>query len=325
MTTNIPSGRMAAVALASFSVLIALRDVSFELFLKEEPVAFAFVVCATIALLSAIIVSCKKDGWKSLANKVRKKEVLGRVALLGLLSAGIYGAGFYLVSIMGAGTFHTINYGLLPVVVAVVGAMAFSTTIPATFWLAFGTYLTGLALLMTETKNLDGFAYAGLAMLVPIVTALCDALTKWLLNPKRPAALAWPEVLVVRFVPASIALFIYAVPVSGKSIVINDVVPALTVAVFCGFVPLGLLCFGLVQSTMQKYAAWLFLIPAIAFFGTLHKHPESARPLPIAGALLIMAGVVVCKTPLGERLVRMMRKSPGGLEQHSATSAANPK
>lgn len=314
MSSTTTNARVAALAFAAFAVLIALRDVSFELFLQEKPVAFAFLVCATIATLAVVIVTLQR-GWSALLSKLCEKGALPRAVLLSLLSGAIYGGGFYLVSLMGAGTFHTINYGLMPVAAAVVGASLFGGTIPRTFWLAFCTYLVGLGLLMAETEELRSWAYAGVAMIVPVVTAVCDGLTKWLLNKDRPKHLKPSEALAVRFVPATAALGIYAA-VAGHSVTIENVAPALTVAVLFGFVPLGLLCIGLVKASMQTYAPWLFLIPAIAFFGTLHAHPESVRPLPIAGAVLMMVGVVVC--------VLLGRRSPPGAQRPQGTSRAAP-
>src|SRR5439155_8542405 len=132
--------------------------------------------------------------------------------------------------------------------------------------------------------------------------ASMDGLTKWLMT-EDGGNLTRSELLFVRFVPASAVLAGYAF-VFGDGVRIVAKTEAVTAAVMCGFVPLWLLCTGLGRAGMQQLASWEFVIPGLAFFGTLHaRFEQNGQPLAVAGAVLVLAGMIVNELRLGSRLV----------------------
>jgi len=78
------------------------------------------------------------------------------------------------------------------------------------------------------------------------------------------------------------------------------------------------LCTGLVRQGLSKLAIFEFLIPAVAFFGTLNLHPELIAPLPIIGGFLILAAIVVSQTSFLSRL--MQRKKHDVVEEESTAA-----
>jgi hypothetical protein len=122
-----------------------------------------------------------------------------------------------------------------------------------------------------------------------MATAASDGFTKWLLTE---GGLSRSEMLLTRFLPGlpvvgAVAYF----QEGGVGLARYHV--AIPVAVVCGFLPLWLLCTGLGKSALSRYAVWEFLIPAIAFFGTLRWHPENRTAWLVVGALLMLMSLVL--------------------------------
>ena len=286
----------ATLTFAGFALLLAFRDIATELFLyaqtatKEKTLWLSFTVCGTIFALSCIHLLVSKQ--HGLLKKLMRPGAMGRAVKLGLLSGGIYFGIFFIIGQLGAGVAGLIDYGLVPLATALVGAVMFKEQLSANFFGALVVYLLGMLILLIASGESIPLGLFGLALLPPLATALSDGYTKWLLD-KNNAGLTKAELLAVRFLPAMLVLYILA-STTSKSLIpqIEDPLKTLTVAVIGGWAPLMLLCTGLGIAGMKKLAAWEFTIPAVVFLGTLHRHPEHVG-FPMLGAVLILFGIII--------------------------------
>lgn len=292
---------LATLAFAGFALLLAFRDVATELVLfNENALWLSFVVCATICALSSLQLALRRS-WSTLLAKLRTPGASTRALLLGVTSGGIYLGIFFLIGRMGAGLWGMIDYGLIPLATAIVGHFQFKERLTRDFFGAFIVYFTGITVLMVGRGGFVGASLIAIAIALPIASALSDGWTKWLLKPTN-AALTKSEVLVVRFLPAAIALYCLASIASGKVVPqIVDIPNTLLVSAVGGWMPLMLLCTGLGIAGMKKLAVWEFTIPAATFFGTLHHHPENQGYWPIIGAVVVISGILVSELRLISR------------------------
>lgn len=309
-----------AAAFAWFAILIAMRDISAELFLDEDPVSLAFLVSSTIVLLSLGMVFVRGSFFE-LVEKLKRPGAMWRASVLGIVSGGIYGGLFYLIGHMGAGLFNLIDYGLIPIATAATGIIFFKERLRWELVLACFVYLVGLVLLMAY-REMFGASLIFFALFCPFATAASDGLTKWLLDPGR-GNLSRPQLLIVRFLPAAFALALFAYFGSGKGLQIVNIPGGLLVSVLFGWLPLYLLCTGLGREGLARLASFEFIIPGIAFFGTLAWHwEESARPLPLLGACLVLSGIFVSEAKLFGRSKTGSRESPPAVSVHQIKAPA---
>lgn len=283
---------LGSLALAGFALGIAGRDILWELLLSpsygEDFTSFAFLLCATIAGL-AIVNLIVRGELVAFLRKLGNVRMLEKAAVFGILTGAMYGTGVFLTSHdrMGAGLFNVIDYGITPIATALVGLAVFKGSLPHRFWQLCAVYLMGLVLLLSGGDLSTGWWYATIAMALPFITASSDGLMKWLLSDEG-GNLGRSELLILRFAPAAIVLAGFAYFVMGTGINIYLPGQTFTVTVLCGFVPLWLLCTALRDQEMAKLALWEFVIPALAFVGTLHARPENKGWLPLLGAAIIL-------------------------------------
>lgn len=302
----------ATITFAGFALLLAFRDVATELFLstqtatKEKTLWLSFAVCGTILTLSCIYLLV--NGQMGLLKKLMIPGAMRKATMLGLLSGGIYFGIFFIIGQLGAGVAALIDAGLIPLATATVGAVMFKEKLSADFYGAFMVYLLGITILMISRNEFIPLWLLGIAILPPLASALSDGYTKWLLD-KKNAGLTPAELLVVRFSPAALVLYVLA-SMTSKSLMpqIDDPFKTFTVAMAGGWVPLMLLCTGLGIAGMKKLAAWEFTIPAVVFLGTLHRHPEHMG-VPILGAIFVLSGIVLSEWKIISRIKRKERKA----------------
>src|SRR5436309_711487 len=231
---------------------LALRDVSAELWLHEDPLWLSFAVCTTILAMSAAYVLLR--GQRTLLRKLRTPGAPARVLGLGLFSGGIYFGIFFLIGRLGAGLWGLIDYGLIPLATALVGWALFDDHLTIDFFAAFAVYATGLTILMLARGGFIGVDLLAIAVLLPVASALSDGFTKWLLDPTK-ANLTKSELLVVRFLPAVVTLYFVGFLSTGSSIPrFDSVTKTVLVSAAFGWAPLMLLCTGLGIAGMTKLA-----------------------------------------------------------------------
>jgi drug/metabolite transporter (DMT)-like permease len=282
-----------------FAALIACRDISYELYFSGYivPSLFSFVVCFTIVILSlgSLIVKRRING---LLLKLKEFRILLRVVFLGITAAIIYYITFYLIDKIGAGLFNLVDYGFSPLFTMLLGIVYFKERTYRYNYIPFVFFLLGLVLINIK-RDWDGIAYIGIALISPVCTAMSDYLSKWLLDVNR-GNLSKDELLFVRFLPASaILLLIYLLDTSQpqNSIDIYGKIGFGIAAVVLGFLPLYILCIGLLRHTLTSFAIWEFLIPALAFFVTYFYRNSSILNIEVFGAVLMLIGVIVSQMP----------------------------
>jgi EamA domain-containing membrane protein RarD len=297
---------MATLTFAGYALGMAFRDIAVgDTALSKEMtedanhyVWIVFTTCATILLLSFAYVLMKRQ--RGLVKKLKVPGAMHRAVTLGVLCSGIYLGIIYVLVNLGAGLSGLLDYGVGPFAMMAVGWGMFKEKPTAYFVAAFLVCVIGTAVLLYAVGDFTAFL-AGIAVLIPVASALSDGYVKWLVDENR-AGLTSAQLLIVRFLPATLVLYALAAVKSGTLMPQMDQ-PLLTVAVAAAFAwaPLMLLCTALGVAGMQRLAMWEFMIPVITFFGTLHLRPQNVGFLPVLGAVLILSGVVIYHTLKGRK------------------------
>ena len=275
-----------------FALLLGARDIGAELVFSREPAevaaCFAFLICGTITVMSFLLILATR-GLPALFQKLSDHHILLRVVILGTAAAIVYLVTFYMIIVkIGAGLFNLFDYGLGPILTGIIGIQFFGNAGTRRLLMAIAAYAVGIFLLFWGNET-TGWTWGAIAILSPIGTSISDATTQWLLKGDK---MTRSEVLFVRFLPATILIGLW-IPANGGRIHLHTASLSIPLAIFCGFLPLWLLCTGLGRAALTKYAVWEFLIPAITFFATLPYHPENLTLRMTSGALIIMSAVVI--------------------------------
>lgn len=307
----------AEVVFLMFALLIGLRDVGSEWILRykpsEEAACLAFVICATITVLSLLLLLLER-GLPELLRKLSSPRVMSRVAVVSISASVVYYVTFKMVgdNRIGAGLFNLFDYGLSPILTGVLGIVIFRNILTPRLLAATVIFVVGILLLYRGTDTSGDWSWVAVAVLSPVGTSISDATSKWLLSPEG-GKMSRAELLFVRFLPATALIGIWIVA-NGGTIHVHHPTATIPLAIFCGFLPLWLLCTVLGRSSLTKYAVWEFLIPGVAFFGTLQFHPENLSGWRITGALVIASAVVSHELKLPSRLKPHLgrgKNSPG--------------
>ncbi len=120
--------------------------------------------------------------------------------------------------------------------------------------------------------------------------ALSASLQKWLLNV---AKMSPPEVLLIRFVPATIFLALYTVIVHGRMAMVSEPLWVIPSVGALGLAPAALMCSALVKHTLERFAIWQFTIPALCFLLTICEYKNNQLPLAVFSACIMLFGVVI--------------------------------
>lgn len=282
--------------LIAFVVAAVGRDVVYEYFLESDVdgLVFALLVCASILGVSSLwlIAAGQVPGlWVRLKTG---RGVVSRAMLLGPMTAVVYGVTFVLIADdrMGAGLFNLVDGGLVPILTAAIGILAWREPMNKRFVVGFAVYLLGMFALFAGQSQKGGLSLVALASLSPICTAGSYGLQKWLLEPGG-GGLTYAQVLFVRFLPASVLVWAYIDWTNGSMPGVDELYIALPVAASFGVAPVILLCSALSMNSLKRFSAWFFVIPAGTYLLTLPLRPDNQRALPICGALLILVCIIV--------------------------------
>lgn len=276
-----------------FALLLGARDVGAELLFKNQAAearsCFAFLICLTITTLSLFLIILRR-GLRELLSKLLNRRILLRVLLVSVSAAVVYLVTFEMIGRLGAGLFDMFDYGLAPILTGALGIMLFRNEFTPRLLFAALAYAAGIFLLFWGHQTVSWMLLV-IALLSPVGTAISDATSKWLLS-EHGGNMTRSELLFVRFLPATVLSGGWILATGGK-IHLHSGAMSIPLAVFCGFLPLWLLCTGLGRAALTQYAVWEFLIPAVAFFATLPLHPEHLTLKATSGAAIIIIAVVL--------------------------------
>jgi len=310
MSNNNHQGKALGV-LTSFVVLLASRDIAYELWLRpyfgfpgfddgvSKAMAIAVLGCAFVSLASALFVTFQ-GRWKHLIERLKAPGVAWRATSMGALCAVVYGVTFTLIGEVGAGLFDLIDWGLAPFATAGL-AIAFwpqqnRDIRRSILWLSLTVGLAGLVgLYATGPLQRTSPQWILIALSSPLATAGGLALQSWLLQSEG-GDLNRSEVLFLRFTPAAVVLAALCFSWYRAFPHVEDPAVTLLPAMALFALPAVAVCWALVRAALGRFAAWEFAIPALTFFGTLHAHADHRRPLPIAMACLVVSGVLLFET-----------------------------
>ncbi len=293
----------ALLVLIAFVGLLAGRDIAYELFLMRKPtgVVFAFWICAATSLLTFVWMLANHQ-LADLTERLSRRRVVVPALLLALMCAIIYVTTFAVIEQIGAGLFNLVDWGLAPVLTALLGMYYYKERVPR--WrigTAISLYLVG-TVSISSAEPLLWSPLVLVALLSPICTAVSFPIQKWLMS-QDGGSLTRAQVTFVRFAPAAVAISVYAYLSDIDVMSIARPFSLAIVIVLLGFVPLILLCYALVMTSLARFGVWQFAIPALAFFSTLHAHTNSQHWLPILGAATVLLGILAVEAPLGRTSV----------------------
>lgn len=286
-TTN--SSRASIFAFPLFAAFLSLRDILADYILAENATSLAWLVCTCIALyaLLHLLATRKITG---LARKVfGSARFFGFAALLSVFAAAIYWITFALIQHhkMGAGLFNVVDYGLSPILTAMLGYAIWKEQLLKAHVASLLVYVAGI-LLLYSSESFTGQSLILIALMSPFATAASDAISKVLLKNK----FSREEVLLIRFAPASALLFALAYFSEAGPVIVNW--PAALVVAILGVLAIWFLYDGLAGGPLTYLAVWETSIPALVFLGTLPKHLHKISDLTmVSGVGLIIAAVVL--------------------------------
>ncbi len=297
----------ATLAFVGFAVLLALRDILLEVYIEEDGLDFAFFLTSTVFILSlCALVAQRRLG--ALRERLKNRRILGMTALLGFFGALTYGPAFLLIADarVGAGLYNVVDSGVSPIAMSLVGVYFLKGSIRLSFFPALLVYLVGIFFLAQDLEP-GTLPLLIVAMLIPFAVAGSDAVTRWMLK-EGGEELDKLEVMVLRFGPSAVFLGIAAALTGSEGVVINNPISVLWVSVLCGFFPLWLLCTGLGKQGLTQLAAFEFVIPGLAYLGTLPWRPDNLGALRLLGASLAIIALLVSQS---DRLDNWMHKKLG--------------
>lgn len=309
---------------AVYVILLAARDVVSEVWLSGVPWAtmnwWIFVTCSSLGIIFLILTGHPAEFFGRLKDWTNASAVI----ILGIVTAVIYAVTFAMINPtrLGAAFFNLLDFGLAPFTIATAGfaidwarklnnrsdqkALNFPI---GELLVSFGLYSVGIILLYWWPVFGLKLApkspiFVSIALLSPLLMAVSDALSKWLLEFR---GFTRPEVMVLRFWFGAIAFGLYIYK-TGLPFVPAQWPSVMAVAVLLAFLPLWLLYGVLPREALQRLAVWETLIPALIFLSTLYWHPEHRDFVPILGVLFIFGAYVVFEMQLVTRFKNRQKR-----------------
>jgi drug/metabolite transporter (DMT)-like permease len=202
--------------------------------------------------------------------------------------------------------FNAIDYGAMPVMTLAAAGLALRER--PTRAQVLGGLLGGIGVvvlcLVPDPQRLGTSSswalWLAISFVSPILTAACSAIQKRLLNAGYSPA----DVLILRF-PISAVVF-GAWMLAGDHRVESSALPGLIgVTIVGAFVPLWLLCFGLLRRGLSSLAGFLLLIPVFTFaLGPLvvsERWSLLMSPWIVGGTALLILGYLLAEGYIGNR------------------------
>ena len=295
-------GPPAALSFGLFCLLLALRDSVSHLFLARSegtvhPVFMLFVYCTAASVYAWVFRILRTRSFVFLG---RFQELSSRqrwtFIKLGFATWIVYVVTIYGIRALGASVFNVVDYGGMPILTILAGVILLKDRPSWNQILGGIVGLIGLSMFFLAPQNItlpdEWRLWLFIALFSPVFTSLCSAYQKEQVDDGMHP----DEVLLYRF-PIPAALMFCWLLVERPPMPWATVPGLLAVSFFGLFLPLVLLCFGLMRATLSRFAAYLFLIPILTFvFGPLLVEGEWAKllnPLVSAGIIMVLAGYAV--------------------------------
>lgn len=308
-----------AVLFYFFCSLIAFRDAFSHRLLEDVDPVFMLLVYFVSASVFAWLFKWLRTGNPGFVSPFAKlsKEQKITFAKLGITTWIVYVVTIFGIKELGATVFNIIDYGAMPILTLYAGLIMLQEKIAKTQWIGTIAALIGIMLFFLAPANLDEkFTWRFwivVALVSPIFTSICSVYQK-----KQVDQGLHPDiVLLYRFpIPSFLMLLWFLirslvtswndVPVWLEWFIIqsgaamwNDVPSLLFISFFGIFLPLLLLCFGFMQSSLSRFSPYLFLIPIMTFIlGPLLVKGEWAKLTDIrvvSGMLLVLLGYMIAE------------------------------
>lgn len=251
-----------------FCILLAGRDAFTQLLgMSVHPVPMLLVYCWTSTLIAWLFGTVRR-GLRSPVSIWRRLEVRQRWTLvrLGLATWGVYAATVWGVLIVGAPVFNIIDYGAMPIMTVAAGALFLGESRPSTRNYALGAVgIVGVGLLYMADLQRASETHAApwevgviLAVISPVLTSYCSAVQR----EQVVRGLHPDEILMFRFPLPAVLMSVWYMG-GSTTLSLGDVPGLVAVGVVGVFLPLLLLCYGFMTSSLRQFASYLFLVPLL--------------------------------------------------------------
>ena len=185
---------------------------------------------------------------------------------LGLATWGVYAATVWGVLIVGAPVFNIIDYGAMPIMTVAAGALFLGESRPSTRNYALGAVgIVGVGLLYMADLQRASETHAApwevgviLAVISPVLTSYCSAVQR----EQVVRGLHPDEILMFRFPLPAVLMSVWYMG-GSTTLSLGDVPGLVAVGVVGVFLPLLLLCYGFMTSSLRQFASYLFLVPLL--------------------------------------------------------------
>ena len=296
----------APLLFVGFCFLIASRDVLSKALMKHDvPAVFLLSVFMLSASLYAWLFRWFRTGSAAFAAPFARRSGVEKIRFvkLGLSTWVVYAATIFGIEKLGAQLFNAVDAGAIPLLTLLLAAR----TEPVSPRQKIGSLVSasGLALFLFATTR-AGFPVDGGAawILVCLLSAAFTSLCSLYQRQQVQEGMHADEVLLYRF-PIPAAIMLVWLWIKGTPLSLNSMVPMLVVSFVCVFLPLWLLCIGLMRESLGRFSAYLFLIPVFTFvLGPMWARDESGvlnQTEIVLGVVLALVGYCVFEGILTRR------------------------
>jgi drug/metabolite transporter (DMT)-like permease len=296
----------------AFCFLISFRDVLTDLLQVEKGIHPTFLLLTwsvECAVLAWVVRSWRRRslGFVRPFLQLKRQQKLDFIKL-GIATWVVYVVTVHCIGILSAPVFNLLDYGTMPMLMLLTAYWINEERINARQIVGAFFSVCGIGLLLyvafnpTIPMGTSWPKWIALSFLSPLFTSVCSSLQR-----KQVAENMTPdEVLLYRFPIPAVLMIVwfcaakyFETPSSAVVSPLSSLPSLLLIGALTFFLPLWLLCYAFVYSSVGQLAAYLFLIPVFTFvLGPLLVNREWNRillPEIWGSAILLLIGYCVAE------------------------------
>lgn len=293
-----------------FCALVASRDAITQFLLSHgpassEPLALVAFYCSS-ACVYGWLFKWYRTGSPSVSAEFKRLTREQKVVFvkLGVCTLAVYACTVYGIGLTGATMFNFVEYGLMPLM-TIAAAMAIGKESPGReVFVGSGVAAVGVCIFFVYSSSSSITWQLNTGLILAILSMVFTSITTAYQKKQVDSGLSPDVVLMFRFPISAIALGAAAFIVRPRVDWSDS--PLLLGVSFAGvFLPLLLLCYGFVESTLSRFTAYLFLIPIFTFIlGPILVGSEWSKltqPSVVGGMLIILLGFSIAEGIWGKK------------------------
>lgn len=276
-----------------FCLLLAGRDAFSHFLLVQavDPVFMLTVYCISASVVAWVfrMVRTRSIEFRSAFRRLTGEQKLTFVKL-GLATWTVYAVTVFGIKALGATVFNAVDYGSMPILTLFAGIIMFRERLAWYQGVGAAISMLGIALFLTAPSEILLSSSWRLWILVALLSPIFTSLSSGYQKRQIDQGLHPDEVLLFRF-PLPALLMIVWMLIEQPEVSWTSV-PALAAISIGGlFLPLWLLCFAFMKSSLSRFSMFLFLVPIFTFvLGPLlvEGEWEKLTSWPILGGILVV-------------------------------------